>query len=80
VAQLGQYAFDSGTPLMEGSWAAARGGAACALAAAQAVLAGDRFAVALTCPLGHQAGPNCMGGYCVINNAAVRAGPARRHF
>ncbi|MGB4356272.1 MAG: histone deacetylase family protein, partial [Limnohabitans sp.] len=38
AARLGQYAFDSGTPLMAGSWAAAREGAACALAAAQAVL------------------------------------------
>ena len=36
AARLGQFAFDSGTPLMAGSWAAARGGAACALAAAQA--------------------------------------------
>lgn len=39
AARLGMYAFDSGTPLMAGSWTAARAGAACALAAAQAVLA-----------------------------------------
>ena len=73
AARLGQYAFDSGTPLMAGSWAAARGGAACALAAAQAVLGGERFAMALTRPPGHHAGPNYMGGYCFINNAAVAA-------
>ncbi len=73
AARLGQYAFDSGTPLMAGSWAAARGGAACALAAAQAVLDGERFAMALTRPPGHHAGPNYMGGYCFINNAAVAA-------
>ena len=73
AARLGQYAFDSGTPLMSGSWAAARGGAACALAAAQAVLGGERFAMALTRPPGHHAGPNYMGGYCFINNAAVAA-------
>jgi acetoin utilization deacetylase AcuC-like enzyme len=73
AARLGQYAFDSGTPLMAGSWAAARAGAACALAAAQAVLAGERFAMALTRPPGHHAGPNYMGGYCFINNAAVAA-------
>jgi acetoin utilization deacetylase AcuC-like enzyme len=58
---------------MAGSWAAARGGAACALAAAQAVLGGERFAMALTRPPGHHAGPNYMGGYCFINNAAVAA-------
>jgi acetoin utilization deacetylase AcuC-like enzyme len=73
AARLGQYAFDSGTPLMAGSWAAAREGAACALAAAQAVLAGERLAMALTRPPGHHAGPNYMGGYCFINNAAVAA-------
>ena len=73
AARLGQYAFDSGTPLMAGSWAAAQVGAACALAAAHAVLAGERFAMALTRPPGHHAGPNYMGGYCFINNAAVAA-------
>lgn len=71
AARLGQYAFDSGTPLMAGSWAAAREGAACALAAAQAVLAGERAAMALTRPPGHHAGPAFMGGYCFINNGAV---------
>jgi len=73
AARLGQYAFDAGTPLMAGSWAAAREGAACALAAAQAVLGGERWAMALTRPPGHHAGPNYMGGYCFINNAAVAA-------
>jgi len=73
AARLGQYAFDSGTPLMAGSWAAAREGAACALAAAQALLAGERVAMALTRPPGHHAGPNYMGGYCFINNGAVAA-------
>ena len=73
AARLGQYAFDSGTPLMAGSWAAARQGAACALAAAQAVLAGEHSAMALTRPPGHHAGPAFMGGYCFINNGAVAA-------
>jgi len=73
AARLGRYAFDSGTPLTAGSWAAARAGAACALAAAQAVLAGERAAMALTRPPGHHAGPAYMGGYCFVNNAAVAA-------
>jgi acetoin utilization deacetylase AcuC-like enzyme len=73
AARLGQYAFDSGTPLMAGSWSAAREGAACALAAAQAVLAGEPATMALTRPPGHHAGPSFMGGYCFINNAAVAA-------
>jgi acetoin utilization deacetylase AcuC-like enzyme len=78
AARLGQYAFDSGTPLTSGSWQAARQGAACALAAAQAVLAGERAAFALTRPPGHHAGPAFMGGYCFINNAAVAAQALRQ--
>ena len=81
AARLGMFAFDSGTPLTAGSWAAARGGAACALAAAQTVLASmaktahatPPSALALTRPPGHHAGPDFMGGYCFINNAAVAA-------
>lgn len=73
AARLGQYAFDSGTPLMTGSWQAALHGAACALAAAQAVLAGTPSAFALTRPPGHHAGPAFMGGYCFLNNAAIAA-------
>lgn len=78
AARLGRYAFDSGTPLMAGSWAAARAGAACALAAAESVLArtgqeAQPSALALTRPPGHHAGPDFMGGYCFLNNAAVAA-------
>lgn len=73
AAKLGQYAFDAGTPLMAGTWMAAREGAACAVAAAQAILAGENASVALTRPPGHHAGPAYMGGYCFLNNAAVAA-------
>ena len=73
AAKLGQYAFDAGTPLMSGSWTAAREGAACALAAAQAVSKGESSAVALTRPPGHHAGRAYMGGYCFLNNAAIAA-------
>jgi acetoin utilization deacetylase AcuC-like enzyme len=71
AARLGLFAFDSGTPLTEGTWSAARGGAACALAAAGAVLQGERSAFALTRPPGHHAGADFMGGYCFLNNAAI---------
>lgn len=73
AARLGQFAFDSGTPLTAGSWRAALGGAACALGAARAVLAGERSAFALTRPPGHHAGPGFYGGYCFLNNAAIAA-------
>lgn len=73
AARLGHYAFDSGTPLTAGTWRAALSGAACAVAAARAVSAGERSAFALTRPPGHHAGPNFYGGYCFINNAALAA-------
>jgi acetoin utilization deacetylase AcuC-like enzyme len=71
AARLGLFSFDSGSPLMAGTWTAARAGAACALAATQAVLAGERSAFALTRPPGHHAGPDFFGGYCFLNNAAI---------
>jgi acetoin utilization deacetylase AcuC-like enzyme len=52
---------------------AARAGAHCALSAAQAVLAGDRAAFALSRPPGHHAGADFFGGYCFLNNAALAA-------
>jgi acetoin utilization deacetylase AcuC-like enzyme len=73
AAKLGQYAFDAGTPLMAGTWTAAREGAACAVAAADALHQGETAAIALTRPPGHHAGPAFMGGYCFLNNAAIAA-------
>jgi acetoin utilization deacetylase AcuC-like enzyme len=73
AARLGAFAFDAGCPLTAGTWVAARAGAACALAAAQAVAGGERSAFALTRPPGHHAGPDYFGGYCFLNNAAVAA-------
>jgi acetoin utilization deacetylase AcuC-like enzyme len=76
-ARVGLYAFDAGSPLTAGTWAAAREGAACAVGAAQAVAAGDsrdmRCAFALTRPPGHHAGADFYGGYCFLNNAALAA-------
>jgi acetoin utilization deacetylase AcuC-like enzyme len=73
AARLGLFSFDSGSPLTAGTWAAARGGAACALAAAQDVAGGARSAFALSRPPGHHAGPDFLGGYCFLNNAAIAA-------
>jgi acetoin utilization deacetylase AcuC-like enzyme len=72
-ARLGLFSFDAGSPLTAGTWAAARAGADCAMAAAQRVLAGERCAFALTRPPGHHAGADFFGGYCFLNNAALAA-------
>jgi len=72
-ARLGLFSFDAGTPLMAGTWKAARSGADCALSAAQLVADGARAAFALTRPPGHHAGPDFFGGYCFLNHAALAA-------
>lgn len=70
---MGFYAFDSGTPIVAGTWTAARAAAACAMTAADRVAAGERAAYALCRPPGHHAGRSVYGGYCFLNNAALAA-------
>ena len=72
-ARMGLFSYDAGSPLTSGTWAAARAGADCAVAAAQAVGGGERAAFALTRPPGHHAGADFFGGYCFLNNAAIAA-------
>lgn len=73
AAKLGLYSYDSGTPLMAGTWKAVKIGADIALTAQQIVSGGERAAFALSRPPGHHAGPDFLGGYCFVNNAAVAA-------
>ncbi len=73
IARLGLYSMDNGSPLSAGTWAAAKAGADVAASAAQALLKGERAAFCATRPPGHHAGPDFMGGYCFLNNAAVAA-------
>ncbi|MCF8479602.1 MAG: histone deacetylase family protein [Rhodospirillum sp.] len=72
-ALLGWYNFDSGTPIVQGTWEAAKASAMAAIGAARAVQAGERVAYALCRPPGHHAAAAMMGGYCYLNNAAIAA-------
>lgn len=74
VARLGLYSMDNGSPLSAGTWAAAKAGADAA-ASASALLSSGAARAAFCCsrPPGHHAGPDFMGGYCFLNNAAVAA-------
>ncbi len=72
-ARLGQHSFDTSTPIAEGTWQAAYWSGQTALAALQAVLAGELAAFALCRPPGHHAGADYLGGYCYLNNAAICA-------
>ena len=73
VARLGLYSMDNGSPMAAGTWAAAKAGADAAASAARRVAQGTRAAFCCTRPPGHHAGPDFMGGYCFLNNAAVAA-------
>lgn len=77
-AKLGRYAMDCGTPIGQGTWEAALGGASAAWAATEAVLGGDTRAFALCRPPGHHAGRDYLGGYSYLNNAAIAAETALR--
>jgi acetoin utilization deacetylase AcuC-like enzyme len=72
-ARLGSYAFSADTPIMAGTWKAAREAVNVALSAATAVYEGDKAAFALTRPPGHHAAADVFGGFCYLNNAAIAA-------
>jgi len=72
-ALLGQYSFDTSTPIGAGTWESAYWSAQTALAALGALLGGDRSAFALCRPPGHHAGADYCGGYSYLNHAAICA-------
>jgi acetoin utilization deacetylase AcuC-like enzyme len=85
TAKLGLYSMDNGSPMVAGTWAAAKAGADAAASAAAYVagvagVSGEspiksvvKAAFCATRPPGHHAGADFMGGYCFLNNAAVAA-------
>ncbi len=73
LGALGWYCTDTATPLVAGSYAAARAAVDLACTAADLVLAGASAAYALTRPPGHHAGPSYFGGFCLLNHAAAAA-------
>jgi acetoin utilization deacetylase AcuC-like enzyme len=72
-ARVGAFAYDTMTPVGEGTWAAARAAVDCALTAVDLVDAGAVMAYALCRPPGHHATRAAYGGSCYLNNAAVAA-------
>jgi acetoin utilization deacetylase AcuC-like enzyme len=72
VGRVGWFTADAACPIGPGTWEAAIGAAACALAAAGEAAQG-RSAYALCRPPGHHAYAGRAGGHCYINNAAVAA-------
>jgi acetoin utilization deacetylase AcuC-like enzyme len=73
IGRAGWFCFDTATPLVAGSFAAAVAAADAALTAADLVAGGQPAAYALCRPPGHHAGPGYYGGFCLLNNAAIAA-------
>ncbi|HEX2766481.1 MAG TPA: histone deacetylase family protein [Candidatus Limnocylindria bacterium] len=71
--RLGAYCFDTATPIVAGTAAAARAAVDIGLTALDLVLSGAPLAYGLCRPPGHHAGRNLIGGYCFFNNAAIVA-------
>ena len=71
--RLGAYCFDTATPIVAGTAAAARTAVDIGLTALDRVLEGAPLAYGLCRPPGHHAGRNLIGGYCFFNNAAIVA-------
>jgi acetoin utilization deacetylase AcuC-like enzyme len=76
--RLGAYCFDTATPIVPGTAAAARAAVDVALTAARRVIDGEPLAYGLCRPPGHHAGRRMLGGYCFFNNAAIVAEWLRR--
>lgn len=73
TARLGLYSMDTGSPMVAGTWAAAKVGADAAASAARLLSGGERAAFCASRPPGPHAGADFMGGFCFLNNAAVAA-------
>jgi acetoin utilization deacetylase AcuC-like enzyme len=76
--RLGAFCFDTATPIVAGTAAAARAAVDVALSAARAVVGGSPLAYGLCRPPGHHAARRMLGGYCFLNNAAIVAEWLRR--
>jgi len=73
AARLGFWCFETMTPVVEGTYEAARGAVDVALTATDLVLGGEPAAYGLCRPPGHHAPTAAYGGYCYFNNAGIAA-------
>jgi acetoin utilization deacetylase AcuC-like enzyme len=71
LARLGYWCWDTMTPVVAGTYRAARAAVDVALTATDLVLAGEPLVYGLCRPPGHHAPRSAFGGYCFFNNAAI---------
>ena len=73
LARMGYWCFETFTPIVEGSYPAARAAVDIALTGADLLLAGEPIVYGLCRPPGHHVGPRIFGGSSYLNNAAIAA-------
>ena len=73
LAEAARYLADGSAPVGKHTWQAAYWAAQSAVAGAEALRGGDRFAYTLSRPPGHHSGIDSAGGFCFLNNAAIAA-------
>lgn len=73
VGQAGYHMADTACPISAETFESACWSAWSAVAATDAVLAGERAAYALCRPPGHHAFADVAGGFCFLNNSAIAA-------
>lgn len=73
MANFAPPGLEPDIPVDAGLVAAAHEGVRTAITAAQRLAAGAHFTYAVCRPPGHHAGPDFLGGYCYLNNAAAAA-------
>ena len=71
--RAGYRALDTSTPIVAGTYPAARAAVDVALTAVDLVLGGEPAAYGLCRPPGHHAARSMYGGFCYLNNAAIAA-------
>ncbi len=80
VAQAGYYVGDLACPIGPHTWRSILRSAHCAVAAADAVLAGEGASYALCRPSGHHVRSDRASGFCYLNNAAIAVERLRSRF
>lgn len=79
LGAAGWWCTDTATPVVAGTYAAARAGVDLAVTGADLLLGGTQVVYALTRPPGHHAGSDFYGGFCLLNPAAIAARRLAEH-